>query len=85
LKACFDNNEQSRCHKTFPNRSAEREALRQEYAKPIFGDLEVCIKDQLGKISGKTSLALSDDPAPQTLTLTTSTLTAMECFLCEMQ
>jgi hypothetical protein len=32
-------------------------ALRQEYAKPIFGDLEVWLKEQLGKISSKTPLA----------------------------
>lgn len=37
--------------------TAERVALRQEYAKPIFDDLEVWLKDQLGKISGKTPLA----------------------------
>ncbi len=36
---------------------AERVALRQEYAKPIFDDLEVWLKAQLGKISGKTPLA----------------------------
>jgi hypothetical protein len=32
-------------------------ALRQEYAKPIFDDLEVWLKEQLGKISSKTPLA----------------------------
>jgi transposase len=37
--------------------AAERVALRQEYAKPIFDDLEVWLKDQLGKISSKTPLA----------------------------
>ena len=36
---------------------AERVALRQEYAKPIFDDLEVWLKEQLGKISSKTLLA----------------------------
>ena len=36
---------------------AERVALRQEYAKPIFDDLEVWLKEQLGKISSKTPLA----------------------------
>ena len=35
----------------------ERMALRQEYAKPIFDDLEVWLKKQLGKISSKTPLA----------------------------
>ena len=37
--------------------ASERVALRQEYAKPIFDDLEVWLKKQLGKISSKTSLA----------------------------
>ena len=37
--------------------ASERLALRQEYAKPIFDDLEVWLKDQLGKISSKTPLA----------------------------
>ena len=32
-------------------------ALRQEYAKPIFDDLEVWLKEQLDKISSKTPLA----------------------------
>ena len=36
---------------------AERAALRQEYAKPIFDELEIWLKEQLGKISGKTPLA----------------------------
>jgi transposase len=36
---------------------AERVALRQEYAKPIFDDLGVWLKEQLGKISSKTPLA----------------------------
>ena len=36
---------------------AERVALRQEYAKLIFDDLEVWFKEQLGKISSKTPLA----------------------------
>ena len=35
----------------------ERMALCQEYAKPIFDDLEVWLKKQLGKISSKTPLA----------------------------
>ena len=37
--------------------ASERVALRQEYAKPIFDDLEVWFKEQLGKISSKTPLA----------------------------
>uniref|UniRef100_UPI0035C83641 IS66 family transposase n=1 Tax=Lentibacter algarum TaxID=576131 RepID=UPI0035C83641 len=37
--------------------ASERMALRQEYAKPIFDDLEVWLKEQLGKISSKTPLA----------------------------
>ena len=37
--------------------ASERVALRQEYAKPIFDDLEVWLKEQLGKVSSKTSLA----------------------------
>jgi transposase len=37
--------------------AAERVALRQEHAKPIFDDLEVWLKEQLGKISSKTPLA----------------------------
>ena len=37
--------------------AAERVALRQEYAKPIFDDLEVWLKEQLGKVSSKTPLA----------------------------
>lgn len=36
---------------------AERVALRQEYAQPVFDELEVWLKEQLGKISGKTPLA----------------------------
>ena len=36
---------------------AERVALRQQYAKPIFDDLEIWLKEQLGKVSGKTPLA----------------------------
>lgn len=36
---------------------AERVALRQEYAKPIFDELEIWLKEQLGKISSKTPLA----------------------------
>ena len=36
---------------------AERVALRQETAKPILDDLEVWLKEQLGKICGKTPLA----------------------------
>ena len=35
----------------------ERVALRQEYAKPIFDDLEVWLRAQLNKLSGKTPLA----------------------------
>lgn len=35
----------------------ERVALRQEYAKPIFDDLEIWLRAQLGKLSGKTPLA----------------------------
>ena len=37
--------------------ASERVALRQEYAKPIVDDLEVWLKEQLGKISSKTPLA----------------------------
>jgi transposase len=37
--------------------ASARVALRQEYAKPIFDDLEVWLKEQLGKISSKTPLA----------------------------
>ena len=36
---------------------AERVALRQEYAKPIFDELEIWLKEQLGNISVKTPLA----------------------------
>jgi hypothetical protein len=36
--------------------ASERVALRQEYALPIFDDLEVWLKDQQGQISGKTPL-----------------------------
>ena len=32
-------------------------ALRQQYDKPIFDDLEIWLKEQLDKISGKTPLA----------------------------
>jgi transposase len=35
----------------------DRVALRQEQAKPIFDDLEVWLRSQLNKISGKTPLA----------------------------
>jgi transposase len=35
----------------------DRVALRQEYAKPIFDDLEVWLRGQLNNISGKTPLA----------------------------
>ena len=35
----------------------ERVALRQEYAKPIYDDLEAWLMEQLNKISGKTPLA----------------------------
>ena len=37
--------------------ASKRVALRQEYAKPIFDDLEVKFEDQLGEISSKTPLA----------------------------
>ena len=37
--------------------ASERVALRQEYAKPIFDDLEVWFKERLGKISSTTPLA----------------------------
>ena len=37
--------------------AAERVALRQEHAKPIFDGLEVWLKEPLGQISGKTPLA----------------------------
>jgi transposase len=37
--------------------ASARVAMRQEYAKPIFDDLEVWLKEQLGKISSKTPLA----------------------------
>ena len=37
--------------------ASERVALRQEYAKPILDDLEVWLKEQLGKVSSKTPLA----------------------------
>ena len=37
--------------------AAEREALRQEYAKLIFDNLGVWLKEQLGKVSSKTPLA----------------------------
>ncbi len=37
--------------------SHERVALRQEYAKPMFDDLEIWLKEQLSIISGKTPLA----------------------------
>jgi transposase len=32
-------------------------ALRQDYAKPVFDDLEIWLRTQLGKLSGKTPLA----------------------------
>jgi transposase len=35
----------------------DRVALRQEYAKPIFDDLETWLRAQLNKMSGKTPLA----------------------------
>lgn len=35
----------------------DRVALPQQYAKPIFDDLEIWLKAQLNKISGKTPLA----------------------------
>jgi len=35
----------------------DRVALRQEYAKPIFDDLEAWLRKQLGRLSGKTPLA----------------------------
>ena len=35
----------------------DRVALRQEYAKPIFDDLEAWLREQLGRLSGKTPLA----------------------------
>ena len=35
---------------------AERVALRQQYAKPIFDELEIWLKEQQGKISGKMPL-----------------------------
>ena len=37
--------------------ASERVALRQEYAKPIFDNLGVWLKEQLGKVSSKTPLA----------------------------
>ena len=37
--------------------ASTRVALRQEYTKPIFDDLEVWLKEQLGMISSKTPLA----------------------------
>jgi hypothetical protein len=40
--------------------ASERVALRQEYAKPIFDDLEVWLKEQLGKISSKTPRDMRD-------------------------
>ena len=36
---------------------AKRVAMRQEKAKPIFDDLEIWLKEQLDRISGKTPLA----------------------------
>lgn len=36
---------------------SERVALRQAQAKPIFDDLEIWLKEQLGKVSGKSPLA----------------------------
>ena len=35
----------------------ERVSLRREHAKPVFDDLEIWLKECLGKISGKTPLA----------------------------
>jgi transposase len=52
IKKLYDVETQARHHP-----AAERVALRQEYAKPIFDDLEVWLKEQLGKISSKTPLA----------------------------
>jgi transposase len=52
IKKLYDVETQAR---TLP--AAERVALRQEYAKPIFDDLEAWLKEQLGKISSKTPLA----------------------------
>ncbi|MDA9948082.1 IS66 family transposase [Paracoccaceae bacterium] len=52
IKKLYDVETQARFLPAF-----ERVALRQEYAKPIFDDLEVWLKEQLGKISSKTPLA----------------------------
>jgi len=52
IKALYDVETQARF---LP--ASERVALRQENAKPIFDDLEVWLKEQLGMISGKTPLA----------------------------
>ena len=52
IKALYDVETQARF---LP--ASERVALRQEHAKPIFDDLEVWLKEQLGMISGKTPLA----------------------------
>jgi transposase len=51
IKKLYDVETQARHHP-----AAERVALRQEYALPIFDDLEVWLKDQQGQISGKTPL-----------------------------
>jgi transposase len=45
------------CTGASPEPPAERVALRQAKAKPIFDDLEDWLKSQLPKISGKTKLA----------------------------
>ena len=52
IKALYDVETQARF---LP--ASERVALRQAHAKPIFDDLEVWLKEQLGMISGKTPLA----------------------------
>lgn len=52
IKALYDVETQARF---LP--APKRVALRQEYAKPIFDDLEMWLKDQLNQISGKTPLA----------------------------
>lgn len=51
IKKLYDVETQARHHP-----AAERVALRQEYALPIFDDLEVWLKDQQGQISRKTPL-----------------------------
>ena len=42
------------------NAPVDRVALRQEYAKPIFDDLEAWLREQLGRLSGKTPLGQGD-------------------------